>query len=55
MKVFFPLAILCCVFTFYWLSDEGIKRLFNLYFNEWKLNTYIFGKWDLLLKLLLFL
>ncbi len=25
--------ILCCVFKFYWLSDEGIKHLFNLYFN----------------------
>ncbi len=23
----------CCVFKFYWLSDEDIKHWFNLYFN----------------------
>ncbi len=25
--------ILCCVFKFYWLSDEDIKHWFNLYLN----------------------
>ncbi len=30
---FSPSEILCCVFKFYWLSDEGIKHLFNLYYN----------------------
>ncbi len=44
--------ILCCVFTFYWLSDEGIKHWFNLYFNEWKLNINILAnKGDLLFKI----
>ncbi len=34
LNVFFlPLQILCCVFKFDWLSDEGIKHLFNLYLN----------------------
>ncbi len=32
-NVFPPSEILCCVFKFYWLSDEGIKHWFNLYFN----------------------
>ncbi len=33
-KCFFPPSeILCCVFQFYWLSDEGIKHWFNIYFN----------------------
>ncbi len=32
-NVFSPSEILCCVFKFYWLSDEGIKHWFNLYFN----------------------
>ncbi len=28
MKCFFPLKnyVLCCVYTFYWLSDEGITH-----------------------------
>ncbi len=35
-----------CVVCIYilMLSDEGIKHWFNLYFNSWKLNIYIFGK-----------
>ncbi len=33
LNVFSPSEILCCVFKFYWLSDEGIKHRFNLYFN----------------------
>ncbi len=32
-NVFSPSEILCCVFKFYWLSDEGIKHWFNLYFK----------------------
>ncbi len=32
-NVFSPSEILCCVFKFYWLSNEGIKHLFNLYIN----------------------
>ncbi len=43
-NVFFPPSeILCCVFKFYWLSDEGIKYWFNILINE-NLNIYIFGK-----------
>ncbi len=39
LLIFFSLSeILCCVLKFYWLSDEGIKHWFNLYFNKWKLN-----------------
>ncbi len=36
LNVFSPSEILCCVFKFYWLSDEGIKL--RHYFKEWKLN-----------------
>ncbi len=32
-NVFSPSEILCCVFKFYWLSDEGIKHWFYLSFN----------------------
>ncbi len=28
-NVFFPSEILCCVFKFYWLSDESIYTLIN--------------------------
>ncbi len=32
MKCFFPPSeILCCVFKFYWLSDEGIKHIDLIY------------------------
>ncbi len=27
MKCFFPSEILCCVYAFYWLSDEGITLM----------------------------
>ncbi len=39
MKKFFPSEMLCCVYTFDWLSDEGITHWF-----EKKLNIYIFDK-----------
>ncbi len=41
MNCFFSSEILCRVFKFDWLSDQGMKHRFNLYFNEWKLNIYM--------------
>ena len=42
-----------CVFTFFWLSNEGIKHSFNLSFNYLKLSKLYFlvNKGDLLLKI----
>ncbi len=35
MKCFFPSEILCCVFKFYWFSDEGINiDLIYILINE---------------------
>ncbi len=43
--------ILCCVFKFYSLSDEGIKHWFNLYLLMKLTFKFLANEGDLLLKL----